>query len=215
MELLQSLALAMGLGLLGFIEPCSVGSHLIFLKFLDRLPKRQRWLQTLIFTLVRSGFMALLGVVAATIGARFLGIQETLWVVLGSVYILLGLVYLAGGASWIIRRLNRLLPHVSPTAGGVGLGAAFGLNIPACAAPLLAVLLGDAAARAAMDSGAAHGALSLFIFGLALSSPLVLAVFTRTGRRMMNAITRFAGRMPRWTGGVLIVLGLWSIALAL
>ncbi|MEX1214450.1 cytochrome c biogenesis protein CcdA [Saccharospirillum sp.] len=214
MDLLQTLVLAAGLGLLGFVEPCSVGSHLIFLKFLDQLPARQRWVQTLIFTLVRAVFMALLGVLAALIGARFLGVQHGLWAVLGSVYVVLGLVYLLGGASWMIRRINHLLPHVSPTAGGVGLGAAFGLNIPACAAPLLAVLLGDAAARATTGSGVAHGALSLFVFGLAISSPIVLAVFTQFGRRMLTSIARLAGRMPRWTGAVLVALGLWSITLA-
>ena len=215
MDLLQSLLLAIGLGLLGFVEPCSVGSHLIFLKFLDRLPKRQRWLQTLIFTVVRAVFMSLLGVLAALIGARFLGVQHGLWVVLGSVYVVLGGVYLAGGAPWIIWQMNRLLPQVSPTAGGVGLGAVFGLNVPACAAPLLAVLLGDAAAQAATGSGVAYGALTLFVFGLAISSPLLLAVFTRSGRRLLTAIARLAGRMPRWTGAVLIALGLWSITLAL
>lgn len=215
MDLLQSLILATGLGLLGFVEPCSVGSHLILLKYLDQLPARQRWLQTLIYTLVRAVFTGLLGVLAAFIGEGFLGVQHGLWGVLGSLYVVLGGVYLAGGAPWMIRQINRLLPHVSHKAGGASLGAVFGLNIPACAAPLLAVLLGDAAAQAAAGSGAAYGALSLFVFGLALSSPLVLAVFTHSGRRLLTAIAGLAGRMPRWTGVVLIALGLWSITLAL
>jgi cytochrome c-type biogenesis protein len=214
MDLLQSLILATGLGLLGFVEPCSVGSHLILLKYLDQLPARQRWLQTLIYTLVRAVFTGLLGVLAAFIGEGFLGVQHGLWGVLGSLYVVLGGVYLAGGAPWMIRQINRLLPHVPHTAGGASLGAVFGLNIPACAAPLLAVLLGDAAAQAAAGSGAAYGALSLFVFGLALSSPLILAVFTRPGRRLLTAIAGLAGRMPRWTGAVLIALGIWSITLA-
>jgi cytochrome c-type biogenesis protein len=204
MDMAQTLALAAGLGLLGFVEPCSVGSHLIFLKFLDQLPERQRVLQTLIFTSVRAALMAALGVLAALIGTRFLGIQRGLWAVLGSFYILLGLIYLGGGAPWMIRRMDRLLPRVSATAGGVTLGAVFGLNIPACAAPLLTVLLG----------GLVYGASTLLVFGLALSSPLVLAVFTRRGRRMLNGIARLAARMPRITGAVLVLLGLWSISLA-
>jgi len=210
----QTLALAMGLGLLGFVEPCSVGSHLIFLKFLDQLPERQRVLQTVIFTAVRAVFMAGLGVLAALIGARFLGIQHGLWIVLGSVYIALGLIYLGGGAPWIIGHTNRLLPRVPATSGGVTLGAVFGLNIPACAAPLIAVLLGGAAAQAAAGGGVVYGASTLLVFGLALSSPLVLAVFTQRGRRMLNAIARLASRMPRVTGAVLVLLGLWSMSLA-
>lgn len=215
MDLLQALALATGLGLLGFVEPCSVGSHLIFLKFLDQLPARQQWVQTLVFTLVRAVFMGLLGVLAAFVGTRFLGLQQGVWIALGSFYVLLGLVYLGGGAPWIIRHTDRLLPTLAPTTGGVGLGVVFGLNIPACAAPLLAVLLGSAAAQGSSGGNVAYGGFSLLVFGLALSSPLVLAVFTRVGRRMLTAIARIAGRMPRWTGAVLVALGLWSITLAL
>ena len=215
MEIAQAGVLAAGLGLLAFVEPCSVGSHLLFLKFLDRLPERQRLYQTLVFTVARAGLMAGLGVFAAAIGARFLGIQHGLWMVLGSLYVALGLAYLAGGAPWLIRQSDRLLPRVPTTSGGAALGVLFGFNIPACAAPLLAVLLGGAAAQAAAGGGMAYGGVSLLIFGLALSSPLVLAVFTQRGRRLLNAIARFAARMPRITGAVLVLLGVWSIGLAL
>ena len=215
MDTAQALVLAAGLGLLGFVEPCSVGSHLLFLKFLDRLPERQRLYQTLVFSLARAGLMAGLGVLAAVIGAQFLGIQHGLWMVLGSLYVAFGLAYLAGGAPWLIRQSDRLLPRAPATSGGAALGVLFGFNIPACAAPLLAVLLGGAAAQAAAGGGVAYGGVSLLIFGLALSSPLVLAVFTQRGRRLLNAIARLASRMPRVTGAVLVLLGFWSIGLAL
>lgn len=215
MDIVQAGLLAAGLGLIAFVEPCSVGSHLLFLKFLDRLPERQRLYQTLVFTLARAGLMAGLGVLAAAVGAQFLGIQHGLWMVLGSVYVALGLAYLAGGAPWLIRQSDRLLPRVPTTSGGAALGVLFGFNIPACAAPLLAVLLGGAATQAAAGGGMAYGGVSLLIFGLALSSPLVLAVFTQRGRRLLNAIARFATRMPRITGAVLVLLGVWSIGLAL
>ncbi|MES1956324.1 cytochrome c biogenesis protein CcdA [Salinisphaera hydrothermalis] len=214
MDLAPTLVLAAGLGLLGFVEPCSVGSHLLFLKFLDRLPERRRVLQTLVFAVVRAALMAGLGILAAVIGARFLGIQQALWAALGSAYIMLGLVYLAGGAPWMIRQTHRLLPQVTTSTGSITLGAVFGLNIPACAGPLLAVLLGGAAAQAAAGGGVIYGASTLLVFGLALSSPLVLAVFTERGRRILNAIARLAARMPRVTGAVLVLLGLWSISLA-
>ena len=215
MDIVQAGLLAAGLGLIAFVEPCSVGSHLLFLKFLDRLPERQRLYQTLVFTLARAGLMAGLGVLAAVVGTRFLGIQHGLWMALGSLYVALGLAYLAGGAPWLIRQSDRLLPRVPATSGGAALGVLFGFNIPACAAPLLAVLLGGAAAQAAAGGGMAYGGVSLLIFGLALSSPLVLAVFTQRGRRLLNAIARFATRMPRITGAVLVLLGVWSIGLAL
>lgn len=213
-DFLGSMALAAGLGLLGFVEPCSVGSHLVFIKCLESSPARERTLQTGLFTLTRAVLMAALGVLAALIGSRFTGVQHGLWAALGGLYLLLGLIYLGGGAAWFIRGLNGLLPRFAAPSGSVGLGLLFGLNIPACAAPLLAVLLGTAAGRSASGAGATYGALTLLVFGLALSSPLVLAIFTQRGRRLLDAIARLAALMPRWTGAVLVVLGIWSISLA-
>lgn len=190
-----------------------MGSHLLFLKFLDRLSTSQRLYQTLLFTLARAALMAGLGVLAAIAGSQFLDIQHGLWVALGSLYIAIGLAYLAGGAPWLIRQSDRVLPRI-PVTSGAALGVLFGINIPACAAPLLAVLLGGAAVQAATGGEMVYGGVSLLIFGLALSSPLVLAVFTERGRRLLNAIARFTARMPRVTGAVLVLLGFWSVALA-
>lgn len=214
MDVVASLALAFGLGLLGFVEPCSVGSHLLFLKYLEQSPSSRRAVQTMLFTLTRAAFMAALGMLAAVIGGRFIGLQHALWAVLGGLFVALGLFYLGGGAPWLMQRLSRLLPAVQGPPGSVGLGVLFGLNIPVCAAPLLAVLLGDTAARAAAGRGIVYGGLTLFVFGLALSSPLVLAVVTRRGRRALDAIARVSARMPRWTGALLVVLGVWSLYLA-
>ena len=206
--------LAAGLGLLGFVEPCSVGSHLVFLKYLDSREPADRFIQTLLFTLTRSGLMALLGVLAVLMGGAFTGLQEGIWVALGSLFVLLGAVYLSGGAGRVIRTLNGVLPHFSGTSGSFALGVVFGLNIPICAAPILAWLFGGAVAQASAGASLFHGASTLLIFGLALSSPLLLAVYTRTGRRLLDALARWAGRVPRWSGGILIVLGLWSIVQA-
>lgn len=214
MDIIQSLILAVGLGLLGFVEPCSVGSHLIFIRTMKDWSARQRLIQTLLFTLSRALLMAGLGIVAAVIGGAFEGLQYGFWAALGSLYVVLGLIYLAGGAGWLMKHLNRALPGRPGTGSSVALGAIFGFNIPACAAPLLAVLLGDAAARSAAGNGVVYGGITLLVFGLALSAPLVLAVYTGFGRRLLDAITRLTSRMPRWTGVVLVLLGIWSIGLA-
>lgn len=214
MEFAVALPLAAGLGLLGFIEPCSVGSHLLFIRHLERLPRRRQAVQTLLFTLSRAALMAGLGVLAALIGSAFTGLQHGLWALLGGLYAGMGLLYLGGGAPWLLARVNRLLPRLSGTPGSLGLGVLFGLNVPACAAPLLAVLLGDTAARAAAGGGIIFGTTTLLVFGLALSSPLVLAVYTARGRHGLETLARLAGRMPRWTGAVLVGLGAWTLWLA-
>src|SRR3546814_1366678 len=62
-----------------------------------------------------------------------------------------------------LKRLGRL-------RGSAGLGLLFGLNIPACAAPLLLALLAGAATTGAT---LLSGFVALAVFGLALSLPLV------------------------------------------
>ena len=53
------------------------------------------------------------------------------------------------------------------------------------------------------------------VFGLAFSAPLLFIVFTVRGRRWLEHLTRLAGRMPRWTGAIMVVLGIWTFWLAL
>jgi cytochrome c-type biogenesis protein len=85
------------------------------------------------------------------------------------------------------------------------------LNIPACAAPLILALLGAAAAGGAAGATLASGFVSLAVFGLALSLPLVAAVLFEPARRALDWLAGLSGRIPVWTGAVLIALGIWSI----
>jgi len=90
-------------------------------------------------------------------------------------------------------------------------GLVFGLNIPACAAPLIFALLGAAAAGGASGATLASGFISLAVFGLALSAPLVAAVLFEPARRALDWLAGLSGRIPFWAGVVLVALGLWSI----
>jgi cytochrome c-type biogenesis protein len=49
------------------------------------------------------------------------------------------------------------------------------------------------------------------IFGLALSLPLVAAVFWARARGWLDRIAALAQRVPFWTGVVFVLLGLWSV----
>ncbi len=100
-------------------------------------------------------------------------------------------------------------------SGSAGLGVLFGLNIPACAAPLLAALLAAAAATGASGATVTAGFTSLAVFGFALSAPLVAAVFSARARRLLDWLAHQAARFPKWTGAILIALGTWSIVFGL
>lgn len=208
-------ALPIGLGLIGFIEPCSIGSTLVFIKYLEGKSAPEKLAQVAIFTITRALFIGLLGILAVLIGATFIGFQKVAWVFLGAVYVAIGTLYLTGRAGALMLSLGPSLSRISGSRGGVGLGLLFGLNIPACAAPLIFALLSAAAAAGIAGETLAAGFVSLGLFGFALSLPLVLAVLFEPARRMLDRLAALSKRLPVWTGLLLIALGLWSIGFGL
>ncbi len=205
----SSLALlAVGLGLLGFIEPCSMGVNLLFIKYLEGKATIRKLTQTGIFMLTRGLFIGALGALAVLIGVAFVSVQKGFWILLGGLYLVLGGLYLAGRAGFLMHSLGPGLRRLSGARGSVALGLLFGLNIPACAAPLLFALFGAAAVG---GTSATQGFFILALFGLALSVPLALAVLWAPGRGLLDRLAGLSSRIPRVTGAVLIAFGLWSI----
>lgn len=209
------LVLPASLGLFGFVEPCSIGSSLIFIKYLERKEAARRLAETILFAVTRALFIGGLGILAVLLVTAFLGVQRGAWILLGAIYVFIGSLYLAGRVQVLMRSVGPSLASLSGARGSVGLGMLFGLNIPACAAPLLVILLGAAAAGGATGTTFLGGFVSLAVFGLALSLPLVLAVLFAPARRALDWLAGLSARMPFWTGVVLVVLGLWSIGFGL
>ncbi|MBU2145839.1 MAG: hypothetical protein KKD02_05785 [Alphaproteobacteria bacterium] len=203
------LLIPLGLGLIGFVEPCSIGSSLLFLKIVEGKPKSTKLLQAVTFTLTRAIFIGLLGVAASFIGAAFFGFQKAGWMILGGLYVALGMFYLTGNAGLFMRTLGPSLRKLSTVRGTAGLGVLFGLNIPACAAPLLAALLGTA--TLAGSPNAVQGFVMLGTFGLALSLPLVVALLWAPARRALDRLSSLSGRVPIVIGLLFVFLGAWSI----
>lgn len=207
MDLWNLLVLPLGFGLLGFVEPCTVGSSLLFVKYLEGKDAAAKVRATTVFTLTRALFIGVLGGAAAVIGTSFLDLQRTFWILLGAVYVTLGALYLARRQGVLMRVLGPKLVRAREARGAAALGIVFGLNVPACAAPLLGAIL----AATLGIAGVARGFLALAIFGLALSTPLVLAVFWMRARRGLDRLAALSQRMPFWTGVVFVLLGVWSI----
>lgn len=203
--------LPVAFGLVGFVEPCSIGSTLIVIKHLQGRSAAEKIAQVSVFAATRAVFIGLLGLLAVVLGAAFLGLQKAAWVALGSVYVVLGLLYLTGKAGMLMRSVGPSLGRLSDLRASAGLGVLFGFNIPACAGPLLVALLGAAAAGGAAGATLASGFVSLALFGLALSLPLVVAVLFEPARRVLDWLAGLSRRLPFWTGLLLIALGAWSI----
>ena len=212
-NLIELFLLPAGLGLLGFIEPCTIGSSLLFLHYLEGRSPREQLAQTLAFTVTRGVLMGLLGMAAVFVGTAFVGFQKGAWAVMGAAYMALGLAYLTGSVDRLKRSLGAGLGRLDPRKGAMVLGAIFALNIPACAGPLLAALLGAAALTQAANPG--RGFVMLAVFGLALSMPIALAVLSRRGRWLLERVGRYGAHAPRVIGLLFLILGAWSIRFAL
>jgi cytochrome c-type biogenesis protein len=214
-SLIAAVLLPIGLGLFGFVEPCTIGSTLVFVKVIEGRPPAERLWQVGVFTATRALFIGALGAVAVLAGSAFIGFQRAMWIGLGALYITLGLLFLANRAGYLMTTLGPSLARLGGLRGSALLGLLFGLNIPACAAPLLFVLLGAAAGGGASGATLLNGFWSLALFGLALSLPLAVAVLIPAARVALDRLAGLSGLMPRWTGIVLIVLGAWSIGFGL
>jgi len=213
--LFQLLALPAALGLLGFIEPCSIGSSLLFVKYLEDKGAAEKVRHTALFAATRAAFIGALGAIAVAVGAAFVPFQKSAWVVLGVAYALIGVLLLTGRARAVMVTIGPGVAKLAGARGSAAMGVLFGLNIPACAAPLLAALLGAAAATGTSGATLGAGFVSLGVFGAALSAPLVAAVFFERARRAIDALANWAGRFPKWSGVLLILLGAWSIRFGL
>ena len=209
--LLDLVLLPIGFGLFGFVEPCSLGSTLIFIKALEGRPAAAKLVQVSLFALCRAVFIGGLGALAVLVGSAFFGFQKAAWVALGTLYAALGLLYLGGRIGWLMRSFGPGLARLSSPGGSAVLGVLFGLNIPACAAPLLLALLGAGAATGARGGSALEGFVALGLFGLALSLPIVVAALFAPARRALDWLASLSRRLPRWTGALLVALGAWSI----
>jgi cytochrome c-type biogenesis protein len=211
-DLGHQLLLALGLGLLGFIEPCSVGGHLLFLKVVEGREQAFKLRQTAVFALTRTVFMGALGALAALVGQAFLALQRGGWLLLGSLYAALGVLYLTGKVSLLMQRIGPSLARFSDARGSAGLGVLFGLNVPACAAPLLLVILGTVAlAPDRLAEPIVTGFVTLAVFGLALSAPLALLIVWPRAASQIDRVFGMAAKTRMVAGSVLVLLGLWSI----
>jgi len=199
--------LPVGLGLLGFIEPCTVGGHLVFLDTQKNRSGIEKINAVLVFVAARSIVAGMFGAFIAFLGQWLIGVQTGIWLLFGVVYLALGLAFFMGRAGLFKRRIDFAPSTWKRAQNPLVLGLAFGLNIPACAAPILFGLLGLAATTGTMLAGF----WMMFLFGLFLSLPLVLFAYNS---KLAGGLDKLAGRLKHKRGvlgAIFVVLGLWSV----
>lgn len=207
MDVYQITLVPIAFGLLGFIEPCSIGANIIFLGYLQGR-KKAKLFEAIRFTITRALFLGLIGLAAGVLG-------QSLRIGTYSYSMILGVLYTFTGSLalwWCYRGMGLIsldLGRHLPRGGSVPLGVVFGLSAPACSLPLLLALVG---------LGALHGAwvgfLTLFLFGLALSAPLLWIACSERADQILRRLGKVAVRAPYLPGLVLIVVGVVTILIA-
>lgn len=205
---LQSLILLpIGLGLLGFIEPCTIGGHLLFLNTQKSRERHQKIRAVTIFIIARTLVAGLAGAIIAWAGQTLITLQTGIWLIFGLIYLAVGLALVWSRFSILKSPVNLAPAAWKKTQSPLLMGLAFGLNIPACAAPILFGLL----ALAATTGTAFTGFVMMALFGLFLSLPLAIFAIVPA---MAARLDTFAHAMirGRWIIGLVFAgLGIWSI----
>jgi cytochrome c-type biogenesis protein len=211
MEGLFIMAIVTGLG--GAFTPCTLGVNLVMINYLTDKSKTQRLLQWTQFAVSRAAIMALLGLVIGGLGQIITSF--TWWFQMGVniLIIVMGVLFILGRHKPVLPGLDfgggrSLDKNMSPLA----LGALFGLNITACIAPLVLALL----AQTVLVGNWLAGGLALFLFGVMLSVPILVAVFNdRASAWISKMSAKYRSIYYPIIGGVLIVLGVAEIALSM
>lgn len=199
--------LPFGLGLIGFVEPCAIGAHLIFLSHQAEQSRKSRVAALVAFVIARASVMGAAGGLVGLLGQWFIGFQTGFWLAFGLLYVAIGTGFLLDRSNWLQRGLA--LPDIawrSPRSAWI-MGAAFGLNIPACAAPIVFGLLG----LTVSGGSAIAGLMMMAVFALGLSAPLIVMIVLPSFARFVTRTAEWL-RARRWIAGVaFLILGIWSI----
>ena len=220
-SLVLAVPVALVAGLVSFFSPCVVPLLPGYLSYATGLSgadladaRRGRMLAgSLLFVLGFSFVFVSFGALIGGVGEWLFTYERTITIVLGSLTIVLGLVFL-GVVPWMQRdwRVHKV-PSVGLAAAPL-LGVLFGLGWAPCIGPTLTAVM----SLALNEASAGRGALLSFAYCFGLGLPFVLAALAY--RRMLGTVgwvrrhqqwvTAFGGLMLIVVG-LLLVTGWWDV----
>lgn len=209
-------------GLLSFLSPCILPIVPFYLSYLagvgmnqitadaqiDRSVRTRAVLAACFFAAgVITIFMGL-GAAATAFGQVVREYFDVLRWIAAAIIIAMGLHFLGVIRIGILYRQLRAdtgsTSNVS-LAGAYVIGLAFAFGWTPCVGPVLAAILFTAAG----SESASHGAMLLFVYGVGMTAPFILAaLFIGPFMRWMSGFRRHLGLVEKIMGGMLIIFGL-------
>lgn len=209
-------------GLLSFLSPCILPIVPFYLSYLAGVGMNQISADAEIGSEVRTRavlaacffaagvitiFMGL-GAVATTFGQAVREYFDVLRWIAAAIIIAMGLHFLGVIKIGLLYRQLRAdageTSNVS-LAGAYVIGLAFAFGWTPCVGPVLAAILFTAAG----SETAYHGAMLLFVYGVGMTAPFILAaMFIGPFMRWMSGFRRHLGLVEKIMGGFLIVFGI-------
>jgi len=193
-------------GVAGAFTPCALGINAIFLGYVTGKPRSRRLQEWFLFALARAGLLTLLGLAFGALGQVAQGMANNYQLLVNLGLIVLGSVFIAGAFGRPLLPSFSLMGNRAPSdkSGILTLGFLFGLDISACIGPLVLALL----AQTVLIGDWLWGAVTLFVFGISLSLPLLaVTVVEKADRWLIDVSRRYQTGFYVTAGGLLIVLG--------
>lgn len=204
MQALLAIAAPLALGVVGAFTPCALGINAVVLAYLAGKGRATRLVQAGLITGVRALFLTALGLLFGLFGQSVAAFVRGYQPLIALLIVAIGAAFVASAFVDLPMPRFRVLRPKGGTGSALALGAVFGLDIPACTSPLVIGLL----ARTVLVGDWASGAVTLFLFGVGMSLPLLaVSLFDGVNRGLVEGARRW--RTPAYVlaGGVFIALG--------
>lgn len=203
-DIVNRLGLPLALGVFCAFDPAAAGLARLFAGSKARLSAPRKTVQIGAFLAVRCGYLGLFGLAGGALGALLDGWRPAAWAAVGAAFLVLAAAAASGRDGAVKKplgpRVARLGMILHKGAGGSAVvGTQFAVNVPVNATPFVLGL----AAMAAAAGGAGAGFVSLALFALGMSVPMLAGA----GR-----LDRLALSVPRFAFAALAALGVWSLS---
>lgn len=208
-------------GLLSFFTPCILPMVPFYLCYMAGISmselnddagispgaQKRLVLSSVLFALGVTTIFVLLGMGATALGQAFADWKEPLSYVAAAVLLVFGLHFLGVIRVPILYREARMESSAEPTTvlGAYVMGLAFGFGWTPCVGPALASILMIASGM----GDVAHGGLLLFVYGLGMTAPFIVAAL------FSGPFLRWSARNRKYLGYVEKVMGVMLIVFAL